>query len=356
MRASAAWGTPSQHIAALIAVGVTLAVVGVIPRLVPDVQTAILLYLLPLTLAATRWGLGPSMTAILAAVIGHDLLYIEPVGSFSVARLDEALGLGLLTFTALVISQLAIQARRGAERAREAEVARQSDALKTALLRAVSHDLRTPLASIKASVSALRQPDTSYTLDDQSELLAAIEEETDHLTRLVADLLDVSRLEAGALALHKRPQDLTELVEAVVRRLRPALGGRSVTLDAPETLPLVPYDYAQIDRVIANLVENAAVHTPSGSPIEIQIRHDDASIRVAVTDQGPGVPPEDRERIFRPFERGRVRGRGSGLGLAIARGFAEAHGGTLDVEGEPSGGARFVVTLPLGTPESARVR
>jgi two-component system sensor histidine kinase KdpD len=349
VRASGAWGRPVDHLAALLAVGVTLAAVGAIQRLVPDAQTTILLYLLPLTLASTRWGVGPCITATLASAIGHDLLFVEPVGSVTVARLDEAIGLGLLIFTALVTSHLAIQARRATERAHEAEVAKQSDALKTALLRAVSHDLRTPLASIKASVSALRQPDTHYSDDDRAELLTAIEEETDHLTRLVADLLDVSRLEAGALAIHKQPQDLGELVDAVVRRLRPALGARSVAVDAPVTVPLVPYDYAQIDRVIANLVENAAVHTPPGTPVKIQLRHDDESAWVVVSDDGPGVPPEDRERIFQPFERGRGRVRGSGLGLAIARGLAEAHGGQLRVEGAPGGGARFVLTLPLAT-------
>ncbi|MCC6174029.1 MAG: PAS domain-containing sensor histidine kinase [Chloroflexi bacterium] len=381
------WGTtrgsPAQHLAALAAVGVTLVVVNWMLGAAPGLQTAVLLYLLPVTLAATRWGFGPSITAAVAAVLAHDLLFIEPVGRLTVARLDEGIGLGLLLFTALVTSQLAVQARRGAETARAAEIARQSDALKSALLRTVSHDLRTPLASIKASVSALRQPETVYSDEDRAELLAAIEEETDHLTRLVTDLLDVSRLEAGALVVHRRPQDLGEHVLDVVRRSRSRLGARSVHLDLPENLPPVAYDYAQIDRVLTNVLENAALYTPSDSAILIGAGRNGGHLWLSIADRGPGVPAGDRARIFQPFERGPTAGhgpnarhgagsgggggrdavgaargvdaaRGSGLGLAIARGFAEAHGGHLWVEDAPGGGARFVLTLPLAPGELAR--
>ena len=257
-------GSPSSHFAALVAVVVTLVIVATIETVVPGLQTLVLLYVVPIMVAATRWGAGPSITAALASVLGHDIFFIEPIGSPTIARADEAIGLVLLLFTALITSQLAINARRGAERAREAEVARRSDALKTALLRTVSHDLRTPLASIKASVSGLRQSGAAYTDEDRAELLAAIEEEADRLTRLVSDLLDASRIEAGALTPDKRPQDVAELIDAVVRRVRPLLGNRPLHLDIPDALPAVAYDYTQIDRVVTNLLENAAVHTPPG--------------------------------------------------------------------------------------------
>ena len=351
-------GRPEQHLLALVAVVVTIVVVGALDTAVPGLQTLVLLYVVPITVAATRWGFGPAITAALASALGHDILFIEPVGSLTIARTDEALGLVLLLFTALVNSHLAVLARRGADRAHEAEIARRSDALKTALLRTVSHDLRTPLASIKASVSGLRQPDARYSHEDEAELLAAIEEEADRLTRLVTDLLDASRLEAGALTPDCRPHDLAELVDTVVRRLQPLLGDRPLAVEIPETLPSVPFDYTQIDRVVTNLLENAAVHTPPGTPLAIRIRPDGDEIRVEVSDNGPGVPPEERERLFRPFERGQTGARGSGLGLAIARGFAEAHGGRIWVETVPSGGARFVVALPLhpaGSPDSPAV-
>jgi K+-sensing histidine kinase KdpD len=339
-------GTPAQHVMGLVAVAITLVVVGAINSAVPGLEAIILLYVVPITVAATRWGSAAAITAALASALGHDLLFVEPVGQLTIARANEALGLVLLLITALIVSQLAEMARRGQERAREAEIARRSDAAKTGLLRTVSHDLRTPLASIKASVSGLRQPGAEYSEEDRAELLAAIEEEADRLARLVSDLLDASRLEAGAMVPDRRPHDLAELIETVLRRLEPRLGNRPLTVEIPETLPAVAYDYTQVDRIITNLLENAAVHTPPGSPLEIRVRPAGDEIRVEVTDHGLGVAPEDRERLFRPFERGRTGGRGTGLGLAIARGFVEAHGGRIWIEAVPRGGARFVFTLP----------
>src|SRR5437660_10589766 len=205
-----------QHLLALVFVGATFVVVGVLHSTVVDLPAAILLYQVPIVLAASRWGRGPAVAGVAVAILGHDLLFVDPRGTFSVARADEALGLVLLLFTALVTAQLADGARRSAEATREAAVARRSDELKTALLRAVTHNLRTPLASIKASVSGLRQPEVAFPEEDRAELLAEIEEEADRLDRLVTNLLDASRLEAGGLTLHAHPQDLGELVSTVV--------------------------------------------------------------------------------------------------------------------------------------------
>jgi two-component system sensor histidine kinase KdpD len=313
---------------------------------------ALLLYLLPVVLAATRWGIGPAVFAALVSVLGHDLLFVQPVGTLSVERADEAVGLVLLLFVAVVTAQLAVTARHALEKEQEAALARRSDDMKTALLRAVSHDLRTPLASIKASVSGLRQADAAYTDEDRAELLAAIEEESDRLDRLVGNLLDASRLEAGAVTLHKDPQDLRELVRAVVARLQPLLANRPVTLSLPDDVPLVECDYAQIDHVLTNLLENAARHTPNGTAVQVSLRPEPDALRVEVTDRGPGVAPPDRERVFLPFERGPTRVGGSGLGLAIARGLVEANGGRLWVEEAAEGGACFTFILPLNGVDS----
>src|SRR5438477_5333085 len=245
-----------QHALALAAVAATLLLVGLLHSSVVDLPAAILLYLVPIVLAASRWGRGPAITAAVTSILGHDLLFVDPRGTFSVARADEALGLVLLLFTALVTAQLADGARRGAETAREAAVARRSDQLKTSLLRAVTHNLRTPLASIKASVSGLRQPDAAFADEDRAELLAEIEEEADRLDRLVTNLLDASRLEAGRVRLSSHPHDLAELISAVFDRLQPRLAGRSVSVEIPEDLPPVACDYAQIDQVVTNLIEN----------------------------------------------------------------------------------------------------
>jgi two-component system, OmpR family, sensor histidine kinase KdpD len=336
-----------QHLLALVAVLATLGVVGVLQSTVVDLPAAILLYLVPIVLAASRWGRGPAITAVVASILGHDLLFVDPRGTFSVARADEALGLVLLLFAALVTAQLADGARRGAERAREAAVARRSDDLKTALLRAVTHNLRTPLASIKASVSGLRQPDAMFAEEDRAELLAEIEEEADRLDRLVTNLLDASRLEAGGVTLSAHPQDLSELIGAVVDRLRPRLNGRSMCVEIPEELPPVPGDYTQIDQVVTNLLENAILHTPPGTAVVARAARAGRVVRVETVDPGPGVPASERERLFRPFERGQTRAPGSGLGLTIARGFVEAHGGRLWLEDAPGAGSQFVFTLPV---------
>ena len=341
-------GVVVQHLLGLLGVLATFVVVGLLHSTVVDLPAAILLYLVPIVLAASRWGRGPAVSAAVVAILGHDLLFVEPRGTFSVARADEALGLVLLLFTALVTAQLADGARRGAETAREAAVARRSDELKTALLRAVTHNLRTPLAAIKASVSGLRQPDATFAAEDRAELLAEIEEEADRLDRLVTNLLDASRLEAGGLTLNAHPQDLGELVSTVVDRLQPRLAGRAVSVEIAEVLPPVPCDYAQIEQVLTNLLENAALHTDAGTPVTARALRQNGVVRVEVEDQGRGIPPTERERLFRPFERGQTRAPGSGLGLTIARGFVEAHGGKLWLENGSITGSRFVFTLPIG--------
>src|SRR5712692_6576239 len=336
----------ASYALALASVALTVGVIGLL-RMYFALPTAVLLYLVPIILAATRWGRGPAVVAAVASAVAHDFFFIAPVGTLTIASPDEAVGLGLLLFTALVTAQLAEAARHAAEREREAAVARRSDDLKTALLRTVTHDLRTPLASIKANVSGLRQADVAYTDEDRAELLAAIDDEADRLDRLVANLLEASRLEAGVLVPHKQPQDLAELVRAVVVRLRPLLAGREVQLTIAENLPLVSSDYGQVDQIVTNLLENATRHTPAGTPIEVRLAADGEVARLEVIDHGAGIPVAERERLFRPFERGRTRAPGSGLGLSIARGLAEAHGGQLEVDENPAGGTCFRLTLPL---------
>jgi two-component system, OmpR family, sensor histidine kinase KdpD len=340
----------SPYLIALLSVLAAFVVVGALTSTLVDAPAAILLYLVPIVLAASRWGRGPAIAAAVVAILGHDLLFVDPRGTFSVARADEALGLVLLLFTALVTAQLADGARRSAETAREAAIVRRSDELKTALLRAVTHNLRTPLASIKASVSGLRQPGAVYSDEDRHDLLAEIEEEADRLDRLVTNLLNASRLEAGGVHISAHPQDLRELVTAVVDRLQPRLAGRSVSLGIPHDLPPVACDYTQIDQVVANLLENACLHTPPRTAITLQASVQSGSVRVEVVDHGPGVPAAERERLFQPFERGQTRAPGTGLGLTIARGFVEAHGGHLWLEDGPQAGARFVFTLPVWHP------
>ena len=294
-----------SYAVALLAVGATFGLVALLHSTVGELQSAILLYLVPIVMAASRWGRGPAITAVIAATLGHDLLFVEPLGAFTVAHADEALGLVLLLFTALVTAQLADGARRGAETAREAAIVRRSDELKTALLRAVTHNLRTPLASIKASVSGLRQPEAAFADEDRAELLAEIEEESDRLDRLVTNLLDASRLEAGKVRLSAHPQDVAELFEAVFERLQPRLAGRTVTVEVPDDLPPVPCDYAQIDQVVTNLVENAILHTPPGTAGARAGNSGRRHVRIEVIDGGPGVPATSASGYFGRSSAGR---------------------------------------------------
>ncbi len=248
-----------------------------------------------------------------------------------------------------VLAAFAAQAAVVVDRQRlrqEAEQARalaEGNRIRTALLAAVSHDLRTPLAGIKAAVSSLRSDDVAWSEEDQAELLAGIEEGADRLDHLVGNLLDMSRLQTGTVTPLIREIDLDEVVPM-------ALGGvaeDSVELDVPETLPMVAVDAGLLERTVANLVENAVKYNALGTPVLVSASALADRVEVRVVDRGPGVPDEAKERIFEPFQRygDAPRGAGVGLGLAVARGFAEAMGGTLNAEDTPGGGLTMVLTL-----------
>ncbi|MFI9757555.1 DUF4118 domain-containing protein [Streptomyces sp. NPDC051963] len=234
--------------------------------------------------------------------------------------------------------------RRLREEADQARALAEGNRIRTALLAAVSHDLRTPLAGIKAAVSSLRSEDVAWSEEDQAELLEGIEEGADRLDGLVGNLLDMSRLQTGTVTPIIREIDLDEVVPM-------ALGGvpeDSVELDIPETLPMVDVDKGLLERCVANLVENAVKYSPTDMPVLVSASAIADRVEVRVVDRGPGVPDEAKERIFEPFQRyGDVpRGAGVGLGLAVARGFAEAMDGTLDAEDTPGGGLTMVLSLP----------
>jgi two-component system sensor histidine kinase KdpD len=253
----------------------------------------------------------------------------------------------LVTFAAQ--AALAIARARLADEASQAEIARRSDELKSALLSSVSHDLRTPLASIKTAVTSLLQPGMAWTDDDRRDFLAAIDEETDRLTRLVANLLDLSRIEAGTLRPDTDTVDIADAVGAVVRRLRDRLADHVVTVSAESELPLACCDPVHLDQILTNLLENAAKYAPAGTPIDVTIRSEPGSVEVTVVDHGPGIPEAERAQVFDKFYRlGRDRRRasGTGLGLAIVRGLAEANGGRVWLAETPGGGTTAHVNVP----------
>ncbi len=222
----------------------------------------------------------------------------------------------------------------------EAETLRRSDVVKTALLRAVSHDLRSPLTAIVASADALASEEINLDETDHAALVAAIRAEAARLDRVVANLLDVSRLEAGALESHPELWSVDELVGQAIESVH--VDADRIVVELDPRSPPVRVDAGQIERVLANLIENALRFSPPGSPVIVRAEHGATELRIHVVDRGPGITAADRASIFQPFQRG--AGGGSGLGLAIARGFAEANGGRLWTQDDPAGG-HFVLAL-----------
>jgi two-component system, OmpR family, sensor histidine kinase KdpD len=240
---------------------------------------------------------------------------------------------------------VAVAGARAAERAAEAEAMSRADAAKTAVLHAISHDLRSPLTGIRTAASGIRGADEPETVD---ELVEVIEAESSRLARLVDDLLDLSRIEAGAV--EPRPDwcDLTEVVGRAADQVQGRHGARPVELELPSDLPLIQADPAQLERVFANLLDNAVRFSPPGSPVRVTGGAGAGKVTVRVIDRGPGVPTSQREGVFEPFFRGRRgAGQGSGLGLAICRGFVEANGGEISLQDGTGGGTAFAVRFPL---------
>jgi two-component system sensor histidine kinase KdpD len=240
---------------------------------------------------------------------------------------------------------VALEQQRLTAEAEAAKPIAAADRMRTALLAAVSHDLRTPLASAKAAVTSLRS-DVNWDASDTDELLATADESLDRLTHLVENLLDMSRLQAGALSLFPRPAGLDEIVAGALASLEPR--GRDITVDIPDSLPAVLADPAILERVVVNLTENALRYSPAGKPPLLTASVLADRIELRVIDRGPGIPEQDRERMFVPFQRlgDTDNTTGVGLGLALARGLTEAMDGTLTAEDTPGGGLTMAVSLP----------
>jgi two-component system, OmpR family, sensor histidine kinase KdpD len=328
-------------------------------------------YIPGVLLVSTVWGLRLGLLTALLSAVAFNWFHIPPVGRFEIAADRDLVALVVFAIVAIASGTLAELARaRAAESDRrreqadqaleelaalarerdrmqaeaiEAAALRRSDELKTALLRSVSHDLRTPLTSIIAAGAALDSP--SVTAAERRELSEAVVEQGQRLSRLVENLLDVSRLETGNAEPHREPVDLPGLLEAA----RHSIGarGEAVRLALDSDLPALSADPTQLERAFANLLENAVVHG-EGQPVLVRSRLVGSRVVVRVVDRGPGIPDRDRERIFEPFYRsgGGAAGNGSGLGLAIARGFVEANGGEIEVESLPGQGSSFVVSFP----------
>lgn len=240
---------------------------------------------------------------------------------------------------------LALESVRLSEEMKHVQLEAETSQLRAALFSSVTHDLKTPLSAITASVTSLLDGG-SFSSAERYEHLDTIKQEADHLNRVVTNLLDLSRLRAGALTPSKAPAGIDEVIEAVIGRLQPLLKGRDVSLDIGPDLPEVPMDLVQVDQVLTNLIENAVKFSPPGSSIRIAAVGSPKGVRVTVADKGPGIPAAERERVFLPFETGTVDGSGTGLGLAIAKAVVVAHEGRMWAGEAPGGGTALTFELP----------
>jgi K+-sensing histidine kinase KdpD len=352
--------------------------------------TVALVFVLIVLFMATAWGSRPAIVASLLGVVCFNFFFLPPIGTFSISAPDNWIALFAFLITAVTAGQLSARARRRAkeaeeakreierlyyelqdtfERSAQARALKQSERLKSALLDAVTHDLRTPLTSIKASVTTLLEELRSGTDDssagrlndeDRKEMLEVINEESDRLDHFIEGLTKMARIEAGEMNLRRNWSSINEIITAALRRAEPRTRGHQVEVSIEDELPAIRVDEHAVAEVVYTLVDNAAKYSPDGTTIRVSAdTDDDESVQLSVKDQGPGIPAEIHERVFDKFFRamrdGDAHGHkpvGTGMGLAIAKGIVEAHGGRIWIEnGGEASGATFVVTLPTGDDE-----
>jgi two-component system, OmpR family, sensor histidine kinase KdpD len=309
------------------------------------------LYVFAVLPVAIFFGLGYALGVSIASMLAFNFFFLPPLHTLALTDSENWVALAVYLVTAVVVSELAALSRRRAQSAAEAEALRRSDAVKTAVLHAVSHDLRSPLTAIRAAAEGLQSAAVELDETDRAELLETIRLETARLERLVANLLDLSRLEAGAALPAPELWSVDELVSRALEALGAEAERVSVELEG-ESAP-VRVDAAQIERVLVNVLENALRLSSPSDPVDLTVTRVDGEILIRISDRGPGLAADDEERIFQPFEHGSGTRQGTGLGLAIARGFAAANGCRLWAEPRPGSGASFVLALPA---EPARVR
>jgi two-component system, OmpR family, sensor histidine kinase KdpD len=267
----------------------------------------------------------------------------RPAGGRPFSRDDQ-----LLLEAAARQATAALDRARLDARARNAQLDAETNQLRAAMFSSVTHDLRTPLASIKAGVTSLLDAAVHHDPAQERELLTTILEETDRLNRLVGNLLDLARIRAGALTPTRQPGAMDEIVEVVLARMRSRLADHVVTAELPATLPDVSVDPVQVDQVLTNLLENAGRHAPKGSEIRVSVLWLHGAVQVRVSDEGPGIPLDERDRVFEAFYRGSSSPEtsGSGLGLAISKAVVVAHGGRIWIEDNPVGGCVVAFEIP----------
>jgi K+-sensing histidine kinase KdpD len=342
---------PRQYAEAVGAVAGLTAVACLWPRYLVFSQ----IYLLGIVALSLRVGRGPVLAAAILSAAAWNYFTIPPRFSFTILNADDVAMFVTFIVVALVLSQLTARIRVqgehiGAASERE-NLLTESDRLHRALFDSVSHELKTPLTVLRSAALALQRK----AVGEQAALVGEICQANDRLDRLVGNLLDQTRLESGILMPQLDWCDARDLIQAACLALRNELGGREVRTEIAENMTLLQVDTPLMEQAIGNLLLNAALYSPAGTPITIRSGIDGARNQafISVEDEGPGIPPDLRDRLFQKFQRsGGSHAGGLGLGLSIVRGFVVAQGGAVTAENKPSGGARFTIFLPIADCES----
>jgi len=310
-----------------------------------------LIFLLGVLLAGMMLSRGPVLLVAALSALSWNFLFIPPLFTLHIAKFEDVLTFATYFIIALTIGSLTAQLRAREHVAAQVQLAQESERLRKTLLDCVSHELKTPLAAIgAASQELVRAAPNVQNAAALRQLATEIRDGSRRLNRVVNDLLDMNRLESGVVRPKQEWCDVRELLESAVEIEHESLNHRDIRLDVPDDMPLALMDHTLIEQAVAKLIANAASYAPSRSSIEIDAEYGNDHLLVSVSDRGPGLPPDATERVFEKFYRGEGRRAGGlGLGLSIARGFVEAHGGTLTVENRDGGGARFLISLPVRT-------
>jgi len=307
----------------------------------------IMVYLLGVVIVSTRSSLYPSVLTAILSALAFEFFFIPPRFTFAIVDAKHLVTFAVMLFVAIVITGLTEQARRQADAAHRAEAEAKTERLRSSLLSAVSHDLRTPLAAITGAASTMLEDEATIDPAVRRDLTQTIFEEAERLHRLLTNLLHMTRLE-GPVAIHKDWQPVEEVIGAALTRLEPRLRDRAVHTHLPDNVTFAPFDAVLIEQVLINLLENAIRYTPAASPIDISVVAREEEVTVEIADRGPGVAEDQEEQVFEKFHRGGlVTGDGGvGLGLSICRAIVGAHGGRIGVARRAGGGATFWFSLP----------
>src|SRR5687767_5134359 len=330
-----AWAAGATVLATLIALGLDAYF---------HVVNVALIYLIAVVLVALRYGRGPVIAVSVLNVAAFNFFFIPPRGTFHVDDPQYLLTFAMMLGVGLIVSGLTERVRARARAQAALEVEAETERIRSALLASISHDLRTPLAVITGSASTLAERGERLDPVERAALAQSIYQQARAVSELVTKVLQMTRLEIGAIRLERDWGSLGEIAGAVLRRLRERLATHLLMVDLPDDLPLVRVDATLIEQVLANLLENAARHTPPRTLIRLRAQVISGELVVSVEDFGPGLPEDDLQRIFKKFHRG------AGLGLAICRAIVELHKGRIWAERLPGVGTAFRFSLPLETP------